>query len=283
MTLSYLKPPASQLATSQISHYFSDLHVGSGNGGPIPLRSSSHGFVSMLPALGKSTSAPLLAQSILSSKSRNRSTERLDSLVETSESVEASLQEESMEEADRPWSYRSYGHHHIRRGNLYPPILKRFLEYSTIAKKRVQFADDVGEDLTRIRVFCDEWDGNWEPDPQPRSDWIFGKNSCDVTEEDLVVEVSEWQVNFSQPAADYLGYREKLETNLVGLENVIVKQKNNSFMGTVRVSCLQYQILNGKVSRLTTINNIIMNSIAMPNWSFLRARNGLFRRLQYKE
>ena len=229
MALSYFKPPASQMASSQILHYFPDSHVRGGCRESIPIRSINC-FISLLPALGKSYSAPVLSESILSRKSRNRSTERLDSLVETSESAVVPLQEESIKTAERPWSGQSYEHHHVRRGNFnkYPPILKRFLECSNIAKKRVQFADDVGENLTKIRVFCDDWDGNC----------LIGKNSCDVTEDDLVVEVSGWQVNFSQPAADYVGYREKLKTNLVGLENVIVKQKNNSFMGTVRVSCL---------------------------------------------
>ena len=224
MPLSYFEPPASQLASSQVSHYFPDLFVNveSGYRGPVPLR-SNNSFVSLLQALGKSYSGPLLAQSILRSKSYNKSTERLDSLVETSKHPRAS-------------------------------VLKRFLDYSNvnIAKKRVQFADAVWEDLIKIRVFCDDWDGNWEPDSQPRSHRyrILGKNSCDVTEEDLVVEVAEWQANFSQPTADYVGYREKLETNSAGLENVIMKRKNNSFMGTVRVSFCLYRIFNCNIFRL---------------------------------
>jgi hypothetical protein len=220
--------PTAQLASTQLSQYLSDLQGGPDRSGPFPLRNNVH-----RPLLEKSLSMPtssLLAHSILSSRaeSRRESFERRDS-----------LEDPEVDDVHRRPSWPTGRKIAVKNA----PILKQFYEiHSPGVKKRVQFADDAGMDLERTRFFTEELDC-WEPEPQPRIDWFRPKSAhAAMEDEDLVVEICEWQVNFSQPAADYLGFREKLETNCVGLENVIIKQKDNSFMGTIKVRERKYFI-----------------------------------------
>ncbi|OQV25037.1 putative Protein phosphatase 1 regulatory subunit 3B [Hypsibius exemplaris] len=240
---------AAQLASSQFSHYFAASSIkglagadgrGNGGGSPFSLRGSHHG-----PAIiHKSVSAPgslLLTHSILSNRGgANRpSFERRDSLEDGPLSPDP--YDSPPPVAPHPWGSR---HRAAHRSSRKVPILKQqqhFLECSSAEKKRVSFADDMGLDLERTRFFTEELDCSWGTEPEPGR--FGGPKSAEdaMDDEDLVVEISEWQVNFSQPAADYLGFREKLETRFVALENVIIKQKTNSFMGTIKVQNMSFK------------------------------------------
>ncbi|XP_055348709.1 protein phosphatase 1 regulatory subunit 3B-B-like isoform X2 [Paramacrobiotus metropolitanus] len=114
------------------------------------------------------------------------------------------------------------------------PIIKNY-ENKNRARKTVRFADDVGLDLTRTCEFAEmEDDGYCGSGAEPRVD-LFDSSAKPQNADNMVVEISEWQVNFSQPAADYIAFREKLDSNDVALENVIIKQKSESFLGTIKV------------------------------------------------
>ena len=52
--------------------------------------------------------------------------------------------------------------------------------------------------------------------------------------------VSPWQVTFPQPASDYLTFRRKLDQENVSLENVIVRESEQSLVGTIKVRNLAY-------------------------------------------
>lgn len=233
-----------QLASSQLSHYLSSAGAG---GAKEAVTFSLRGHASRSGGHLKSvTTAPgnlILTNSILSSRrSTDRSCfERRDSLEDQDAPGQLSPEVDDVHHRDhRP--PRAWSSQQRRNIGQYAPILKHFYEInsSLTEKKRVKFADDLGFDLERTRFFTDELD-YWEPEPEPRCDWFRSKTTDEAIEdEDLVVEITEWQVNFSQPAADYLGFREKLETNIVGLENVIIKQKTNSFMGTIKVLLIYF-------------------------------------------
>ena len=44
-----------------------------------------------------------------------------------------------------------------------------------------------------------------------------------------------WEITFSQPASDYLDFRNRLDTENVSLENVIVRESEDIVVGTVKV------------------------------------------------
>lgn len=50
-----------------------------------------------------------------------------------------------------------------------------------------------------------------------------------------------WECSFPQPASDYLEFRRRLDENYVSLENVIVKESDESFVGTVKVKNLTFE------------------------------------------
>ena len=253
-----------QLAPSQLSHYLSSSSGGNGTA-TYSLRSSH----AARPVLHKSVSAPgqlILTHSILSSRRGGDRPcfERRDSL----EDQPGQLSPDVDDSHHVPAHYRARSWSRTRNMVKYAPILKHFYEINAAAdgKKRVKFADDLGFDLERTRFFTDELD-YWEPDPEPRCDWFRAKSADEAIEnEDLVVEITEWQVNFSQPAADYLGFREKLETNVVGLENVIIKQKTNSFMGTIKVNFLSWNFRGILVYNFDLVQLVDSTSGRLIDW-----------------
>ena len=44
-----------------------------------------------------------------------------------------------------------------------------------------------------------------------------------------------WELTFSQPASDYLGWKSKLERDNVALENVMVNEAESKISGTIKV------------------------------------------------
>jgi protein phosphatase 1 regulatory subunit 3A/B/C/D/E len=46
---------------------------------------------------------------------------------------------------------------------------------------------------------------------------------------------STWKLGFKQPASEYIKFRETLEKNKVGLENVMLKNDVGRMIGTIKV------------------------------------------------
>lgn len=61
-----------------------------------------------------------------------------------------------------------------------------------------------------------------------------------------------WKIFFTQPASNYMEFRKRLEDNNVSLENVIVKNTENEFTGTVKVKNICFE--KSVVIRSTTNN-----------------------------
>lgn len=104
----------------------------------------------------------------------------------------------------------------------------------TRLKKKVVFADDRGMSLTQVRIMS-------EPSNVPPL-WSL-RFLSQVTQGISAEPVSkeEWEITFSQPASDYVQFRQRLDTAKVSLENVIIKENEEIIMGTVKVRNLSYQ------------------------------------------
>ncbi|KAF7282578.1 hypothetical protein GWI33_002300 [Rhynchophorus ferrugineus] len=104
----------------------------------------------------------------------------------------------------------------------------------TKLKKKVVFADDKGMSLTHVRVMT-------EPSNVPPlwSMRFLAEVTQGVTAEPEVRK-EPWEVTFPQPASDYVTFRKKLDTMMVSLENVIVKEADEQVVGTVKVKNLAF-------------------------------------------
>ncbi|XP_022251611.1 protein phosphatase 1 regulatory subunit 3C-B-like [Limulus polyphemus] len=100
-------------------------------------------------------------------------------------------------------------------------------------KKRVWFADDKGLALTHVRFMT-------EPSDCPPK-WSEEFLECITRGARPQVNVEyKWEPSFTQPASDYIEFRNKLELNCVSLENVIIKD-DDQFTGTVKVKNLSFE------------------------------------------
>lgn len=100
-------------------------------------------------------------------------------------------------------------------------------------KKRVVFADDKGKSLTEIRIMS-------EPSNVPPL-WSIEFLSH-VTQGFISPDLNEeWTITFRQPASDYLNFRQKLDSENVSLENVIIKENDSMVVGTVKVKNISFQ------------------------------------------
>ncbi|XP_046385771.1 protein phosphatase 1 regulatory subunit 3B-B isoform X2 [Ischnura elegans] len=114
----------------------------------------------------------------------------------------------------------------------------------TRLKKRVVFADDRGLSLTQVRVMR-------EPSDCPPL-WTL-EFLAQVTRGVAAAaaaassDSNNWELNFQQPAADYLAFRRRLDTACVSLENAVVVSGSSSedssaaLVGTVKVRNLAFQ------------------------------------------
>lgn len=103
------------------------------------------------------------------------------------------------------------------------------------AKKRVVFADSKGMSLTAIHVFKE-----FEEDRLFSSDLQFEMSDLEDAIVGLKVEKERsFVLDFIQPAADYLDFRNRLKKNLVCLENCVIQDK--SLMGTIKVSNVSFE------------------------------------------
>uniref|UniRef100_A0A6A7FS97 Protein phosphatase 1 regulatory subunit 3B-like isoform X2 n=2 Tax=Hirondellea gigas TaxID=1518452 RepID=A0A6A7FS97_9CRUS len=98
-------------------------------------------------------------------------------------------------------------------------------------KKRVSFADALGQQLERIRLITER------PDCPP----LWSKEFIEkVTGIPLEPPEKQWELTFTQPVSDYMGYKLKLDTERVALENVIIEEKKGHVRGTVKVCNLSF-------------------------------------------
>lgn len=104
----------------------------------------------------------------------------------------------------------------------------------TKLKKKVVFADDKGMSLTHVRVMT-------EPSNVPPlwSMRFLAEVTRGVTAEPEV-QKEPWEITFVQPASDYVTFRKKLDTDMVSLENVIIKEAEDQIVGTVKVKNLAF-------------------------------------------
>ncbi|XP_028825472.1 protein phosphatase 1 regulatory subunit 3C-B [Denticeps clupeoides] len=100
-------------------------------------------------------------------------------------------------------------------------------------KKRVVFADSKGMSLTAIHVFK-------EFEEDPILDLQFEFSDLEGAIIGLKVEKEKSLVlDFCQPAADYLDFRNRLKKNQVCLENCLLQEK--SLSGTIKVSNVSFE------------------------------------------
>ncbi|MGH0178021.1 UNVERIFIED_CONTAM: hypothetical protein FKN15_076564 [Acipenser sinensis] len=98
------------------------------------------------------------------------------------------------------------------------------------AKKRVSFADHKGLALTMVKIFS-EFDDPIEI-PYNIQELIDKVVNLSVERDSLVLD-------FEQPSADYLAFRQRLENDHVCLENCMLKEK--TLVGTVKVKNLAFE------------------------------------------
>ncbi|XP_075718408.1 protein phosphatase 1 regulatory subunit 3B [Rhinoderma darwinii] len=98
-------------------------------------------------------------------------------------------------------------------------------------KKKVSFADSRGLALTMVKVYSDLDD----PLEIPFNITELIDNIVNLT----TVEKEHLVLDFAQPAADYLDFRNRLQTDYVCLENCMLKER--SLVGTVKVKNLSFQ------------------------------------------
>ncbi|XP_068961060.1 protein phosphatase 1 regulatory subunit 3B [Petaurus breviceps papuanus] len=99
------------------------------------------------------------------------------------------------------------------------------------AKKRVSFADNRGLALTMVKVYS-EFD---DPLDIPFNITELLENIVTLT----TAECESFVLDFEQPSTDYLGFRNRLQTDRVCLENCVLKDKVLS--GTVKVQNLAFE------------------------------------------
>jgi len=97
--------------------------------------------------------------------------------------------------------------------------------------RKVTFADAAGLALSKVRVIQETSD-----DPPDLGSYVMQNcvNSEHVNKLTASQSVSHLVVNFPQPAASYMSFREKVMTDCVSLENVVVRD-NFRLVGTVKV------------------------------------------------
>ncbi|CAD6190663.1 unnamed protein product [Caenorhabditis auriculariae] len=110
-------------------------------------------------------------------------------------------------------------------------------EESECPRKSVRFADDCGKDLYCIRIATEPSDC-----PPKLSPSVLRRYRGESFEEDSQHEPAPvWNLNFKQPAAEYVRFREKLEKDKVSLENVIVKAEEYKVHGVIKVSNISFE------------------------------------------
>ncbi|XP_019358145.1 PREDICTED: protein phosphatase 1 regulatory subunit 3C [Gavialis gangeticus] len=127
------------------------------------------------------------------------------------------------------------------------------------AKKRVVFADSKGLSLTAIHVFSEF---------QEHPIWDLQFNLLDLEDITASLKLHEEKnliLGFSQPSADYLDFRNRLQKNFVCLENCTLQERAVS--GTVKVKnvsfekMVQVRITFDTWKSYTNVDCVYMNNV----------------------
>ncbi|XP_066501926.1 protein phosphatase 1 regulatory subunit 3B [Hoplias malabaricus] len=108
--------------------------------------------------------------------------------------------------------------------------MSRSLKVHSKVKKQVSFADHKGLALTMVKIFS-EFDDPIDV-PLTIQELFSSALSVSKEEEKLVLD-------FPQPSADYLQFRQRIEEDFVCLENCMLKDR--SVAGTVKVKNLSFE------------------------------------------
>lgn len=99
-------------------------------------------------------------------------------------------------------------------------------------RKRVSFADQSGIPLATVRIMAEPSDEPPRFNPELLANITHGAQAG-------VTDKPPLKLDFAQPASDYLAFRDKLESNFVSLENVILK--DYCVAGTVKVKNIHFE------------------------------------------
>lgn len=111
---------------------------------------------------------------------------------------------------------------------------------SKAAKKKVVFADSKGMSLTATHVFSSFDEEGFRNRPGGADELQFAMNDLKAGTLDLETSYERsLLLDFQQPSADYLGFRNRLIQNLVCLENCSLQQR--LLTGTVKVRNVGFQ------------------------------------------
>ena len=99
-------------------------------------------------------------------------------------------------------------------------------------KKKVSFADHKGLALATVKVMSEPSDVPPRLKPEILQSITQGATAGVTTQPPL-------SLNFQQPASDYLTFRERLDSNFVSLENVIIRDYN--MLGTIKVKNISFE------------------------------------------
>ncbi|XP_072261343.1 protein phosphatase 1 regulatory subunit 3B isoform X1 [Pyxicephalus adspersus] len=110
-------------------------------------------------------------------------------------------------------------------------LLTELKNHENKVKKRVSFADSRGLALTMVKVYSELDD----PLEIPFNITELIDNIVNLT----TLEKEHLVLDFDQPAADYLDFRNRLQTDCVCLENCMLKER--TLVGTVKVKNLAFQ------------------------------------------
>ncbi|VVC45297.1 Immunoglobulin-like fold,CBM21 (carbohydrate binding type-21) domain [Cinara cedri] len=112
----------------------------------------------------------------------------------------------------------------------------------TRRKKKVVFADDRGLSLTQVRLMNEP--SNQPPKLLTVQQYLNQQSAAPAMGAGVALNKHMadqlWHLRFSQPASNYLDFRNRLDTNNISLENVIVKWPDHRVVGTVKVRNLSY-------------------------------------------
>eukprot|EP00081_Caenorhabditis_elegans_P002566 NP_001024738.1 Protein phosphatase 1 regulatory subunit [Caenorhabditis elegans] len=106
-------------------------------------------------------------------------------------------------------------------------------------RKSVRFADDCGHELYMVRVATEP--SNCPPKLSPSVLRRYRGESFEEEEMTTREPAPVWNLMFKQPAADYVRFRENMETNKVSLENVILNNEAYKVMGTIKVGNIAFE------------------------------------------
>ena len=99
-------------------------------------------------------------------------------------------------------------------------------------RKRVSFADHCGKALAQVRIMSEASDEPPRFKPELLATITQGATAS-------VTDKPPLKLTFSQPASDYLAFRDKIEKNLVSLENVILN--DYTVVGTIKVKNVSFK------------------------------------------